>query len=165
MTSQSARPERAHVQPLFPQLCMATLVTVLLGGLFSLGAWEVWARVLAPFWVGGPLEPTGLIRAVFGFQNAALVMAIHVMVGLVFYPLGYVFVARPVARAVLPGLPWPVVAFGYGVALWVFALYVMAHLFAGMPPFLGFIQISWASLVGHVILGLVLGLIVRLREE
>ena len=59
---------------------------------------------------------------------------------------------------------WPVVALGFGAGLWVFALYVMAHLIAGLPPFLGFIQLTWASLVGHLIFGLVCGAVVRWRS-
>ena len=54
-------------------------------------------------------------------------------------------------------------ALGYGVGLWVFALYIMAHLFAGLPPFLDFITLTWASLVGHLLFGLVVGIVVRWR--
>ena len=164
MTGQSAIRATAGQHSLFPPLSAATLVTVLVGGVFADAVWEIWARVITPYWVGGPLQPAALVQSVFGFQNVSLAEAIHLLVGVVFYPLGYLFIARPIARMVLPSLPWPVVAFGYGVGLWVFALYVMAHLFAGLPPFLGFIQLTWASLVGHVLFGLVLGSIVRLRE-
>jgi hypothetical protein len=86
------------------------------------------------------------------------------VVGFVFYPLGYLYMARPLARAVLPGLPWWIVAAGFGVGLWVFALYVMAHLIAGLPAFLDFIPLAWASLAGHVVFGLVTGLVVKARE-
>jgi hypothetical protein len=41
----------------------------------------------------------------------------------------------------------------------------MAHLIAGLPAFLDFIPLAWASFGGHVIFGLVVGLVVRLREE
>ena len=40
----------------------------------------------------------------------------------------------------------------------------MAHLIAGLPAFLGFIPLAWASLAGHVIFGLVVGFVVRRRE-
>ncbi len=32
-----------------------------------------------------------------------------------FYPLGYLFIARPIARVVVPWAPWWLVALGYGV--------------------------------------------------
>ena len=48
----------------------------------------------------------------------------------------------------LPALPWWLVAAGYGVGLWIFALYVMAHLIAGLPAFLGFMTAK-GYLQGH----------------
>lgn len=144
--------------------------TALLAGIAADLAWEVWARAITPLWVGGPLQPAALVQSVFGFRNWALAEAIHAVVGVVFYPLGYLLIALPLAgvlgRAVgLKTLPWPVVAFGYGVGLWVFALYVMAHLFAALPPFLNFISLTWASLVGHLIFAFVLGAVVALRRR
>jgi len=62
---------------------------------------------------------------------------LHAVTGLVFYVIGYLLVARPVQKMVLPNLHWSLTAVAYGVALWVFALYVMAHLVAGnafLPP-------------------------------
>lgn len=56
----------------------------------------------------------------------------------------------------MPGLPWPLLGLGYGVALWVFAMYGMASLLGGMPPFLGFEPVAWLSLAGHLGLGLVI---------
>jgi len=151
-------------QLLFPALTVSTFITAILAGLAADIAWEVWARVLTPFWVGGPLQPSALVQSVFGFRNLFLAEVIHGIVGVVFYPLGYLFIARPIARLVTPFLPWWVVGLGFGVGLWVFALYVMAHLFAGLPPFLGFIQLTWASLVGHLLFGLVTAAVVRWRE-
>ncbi|RVU35297.1 hypothetical protein EOI86_20205 [Hwanghaeella grinnelliae] len=141
------------------------LVTALLAGLIADITWEFWARAITPLWVGGPLQPAGLVQSVFGFQNLVLAEVIHGVVGVVFYPLGYLFIARPIARTVTPFLPWWVVGLGFGVGLWVFALYVMAHIFAGFPPFLGFIQLTWASLVGHMLFGLVTAAVVRWRES
>jgi len=74
-----------------------------------------------------------------------------------------VFVARPVQRAVLPSLPWVAIATAYGVAIWIFALYVMAHLVVGNKPFLGFIGISWVALWGHVIYTLLAAAIIEAR--
>ncbi len=52
---------------------------------------------------------------------------------------------------VAPGLNWFLSATLYGIGLWVFALYVMAHLVASNPTFLGFNQLAWVALVGHVL--------------
>ena len=160
-TASSAEPA---ARPLFPHLCARTLTTALLAGAAADIAWEVWARLITPFWVGGPLEPAGLVQSVFGLSSRPAAELIHLVVGVVFYPLGYLYVARPLARLILPMLPWWLVGAGFGVGLWVFALYVMAHLIAGLPPFLGFITLTWASLVGHIIFGVVTAAVVRWRD-
>lgn len=150
---------------LFPKLSLAVLATAILAGAAADIAWEFWARAITPLWVGGPLQPAALVQSVFGFNNLFLAELIHGVVGVVFYPLGYLFVARPIARVVTPFLPWWIVGLGFGVGLWVFALYVMAHLIAGLPPFLGFITLTWASLIGHMLFGLVTAAVVRWRES
>ena len=149
---------------LFPKLTLGVLVTAILAGAAADTVWEVWARAITPLWVGGPLQPAALVQSVFGFRNLFLAELIHGIVGVVFYPLGYLFIARPIARVVTPFLPWWIVGLGFGVGLWVFALYIMAHVFAGLPPFLGFVTLTWASLVGHMLFGLVTAAVVRWRE-
>jgi hypothetical protein len=101
---------------------------------------------------------------VFGFRNRPLAELIHAVVGVLFYPLGYLFIARPVARIATPFLPWWVVGIGFGLGLWVFALFVMAHLIGGLPAFLGFIPLAWASCAGHVLFGVITAAMVRWRE-
>ncbi|HEX2526606.1 MAG TPA: hypothetical protein VHL31_09970 [Geminicoccus sp.] len=162
----SVLPTRPAVS-LFPPLAAATLVTALLAGAAADVAWEVWARWVTPHLpgVGGPLEPAALVQSVFGLDSRWLAELLHLVVGVVFYPLGYLFIARPLQRAILPGLPWWLTAADFGLGLFVFALFVMAHLIAGLPAFLGWIPLAWASLAGHVLFGLVTGAVVKLREE
>lgn len=149
---------------LLPPLTGATLLTAILAGIVGDLTWEIWARAITPLWVGGPLEPAALVQSVFGLSQRLPAEIIHLVTGVVFFPLGYLFIARPIARALVPFLPWWVVALGYGVGLWIFALYIMAHLIAGLPAFLGFIPLTWASLIGHLLMTLVFGLVVRKRE-
>lgn len=152
------------VQSLWPPLSGRLLGSVLLAGIAADLAWEIWARGITPFWVGGPLEPAALVQSVFGLKSRLIAELIHLMVGVVFYPLGYLFIARPLARLLVPFLPWWLVGVGFGLGLWVFALYVMAHLIAGLPAFLGFIPLAWASCVGHLIFGVVTAGVIRWRE-
>lgn len=151
------------------------ITTLVLGGLAGLMVWEAFAHGVAPLWIGGPLEPAGLIQSVFGsglvkgiIGDVGLTKSsaqfIHYLTGLVFYPLGFVLIARPLVHRLAPSMPWWITAAIYGAALWVFALYAMAHLIAGFPPFLGFGQLAWASLVGHIAYGLALGAIVNWRQ-
>lgn len=163
MASQSTATR--HGRPgLFPALTAATFVTAILAGVAADIVWEIWARMITPVFVGGPLEPAALVQGVFGLQSRAIAELIHALVGVVAYPLGYLFIARPLRRAIIPGLPWWLTALAYGVGLWIFALYIMAHLFAGQPPFLGFIPLTWASLAGHLLFALTLAIVVRARR-
>lgn len=164
-TSPPAAGFGSRTNGLVPPLTTATLATALVAGIAADISWEIWARIITPNLpgVGGPLEPAALIQSVFGFSNWTVAEAIHLAVGAVFYPLGYLFIARPLQRMVVPWLPWWLTGAGFGVGLWIFALYVMAHLIAGLPPFLGFIPLTWASLGGHIVFGVVTAYVVRLR--
>ena len=104
-------------KPLFPPLTRDLAVTSLIAGIAADLTWEFWARVITPFLpgVGGPLEPAALVQSVFGLDSRFVAELIHLVVGFVFYPLGYLFVARPLANAILPSLPWWLVAAGFGV--------------------------------------------------
>lgn len=155
----------ARREALFPTVSARLLATIVLAGLAADLAWEFWARVITPMLVGGPLEPAALVQSVFGFQNRLLAEAIHAVVGVVFYPIGYLFIARPLQRLILPGLPLILTALGFGTGLWIFALYVMAHLIAGLPAFLGFIPLTWVSLAGHLLFGVVVAFVVDWRES
>jgi len=151
---------------LFPAITGAMFVTALLAGAAADITWEVWARFITPLLpgVGGPLEPAALVQSVFHLESRAIAEVIHGIVGVVFYPLGYLFIARPLQRLIIPALPWHLTGLGFGAGLWVFALYVMAHLIAGFPPFLGFVPLAWASLGGHMLFGLVVSAVVLARE-
>lgn len=151
-------------EPMFPILDRRLIVTILIAGLAADVTWEMWARGVTPYLVGGPLEPAALVQSVFGLSSRLLAEFIHLLVGVVAYPIGYLFVARPLQRAFFPALPVVLTGAGFGVGLWIFALYVMAHLIAGLPPFLDFIPLAWASLAGHVLFGIVVALVVARRE-
>jgi hypothetical protein len=154
-----------HETHLLPRFSKKLLVTVVVAGLAADITWEIWARAITPLLVGGPLEPAALVQSVFGFQNRFAAEIIHAVVGIVFYPIGYLFIARPLQRMIVPSLPLFLTGLGFGTGLWIFALYVMAHLIAGLPAFLGFIPLTWASLAGHWLFGLVVAYVVWYREQ
>ena len=156
-----------------------TLMTALIAGAVSLTVWEIWAKVFAPFYMGGGLSPIGLVKSSLGIGKetfgplgaaksgavgTAVANGIHILTGLLAFPLGYIIGARPISRAVMPQLPWYVTGAVYGVVLYIFGMYVMAHLFAGLPPFLGFSALSQASLVGHTLLGIAIAYVVNARD-
>ena len=136
-----------------------TLWAVLVAGALATVAFDLFGQGLSPLAGFATLAPVGLaqatIKAMTGIGSKPLAETLHIVTGLLAYPLGYHLVARPIAARVTPWLHWSAVAAAYGVGLWVFALYVMAHLVAGNAPFLGFTGITWVALWGHVLFALV----------
>ncbi len=121
-----------------------------LGGLIGLMLWELFARFLTPIFVGGPLEPAALIisllQNLFGVTIPRLpAEAIHYTTGIVFYPIGYWILSRYILTlgTTGDGILW-------GFVTWILALGVFASL-AGLPFMLGFIPLTWFSLIGHVL--------------
>lgn len=146
----------------------STLATMLLAGATSTVAFDLYGQGLSPLLGFATLAPVPLadsvITAVTGSGNVPVANLLHYVAGLVAYPLGWM-IAKPLAQRVAPQLPWWAAATAYGVVLWIFALYVMAHLVAGLPAFLGFTGITWVALVGHVLFALVTALVVRWRDR
>ena len=138
---------------------LRTAATVLTAGAIATLAFDTFGQSLSPLFGYAKLAPVGLagatLKTVFGANPSGAAHLLHVVTGLVFYAVGYFAVARPVQRAVLPNLHWSITAAVYGVALWVLALYVVAHLITGNKPFLGFTGITWVALWGHIVYALV----------
>lgn len=144
-----------------------TLFTLLSAGALATIAFDTFGQAISPLLGNAKLAPVGLagatLKQVFGANPSGAAYLLHSITGLVFYTLGYFLIARPLQRAVIPSLHWTVTAAAYGVALWVFALFVMAHLVAGMPAFLGFTGITWVALWGHVIFAMVAAWVIEAR--
>lgn len=144
-----------------------TVFTLLSAGALATVAFDAFGQGLSPLLGYAKLAPVGLasstLKQVFGASPSGAAYLVHVLTGLVAYTLGYFLIARPVQRAVLPSLHWSLTAVAYGVALWVFALYVMAHLVAGMPAFLGFSGITWVALWGHIVFAVVAAAVIEMQ--
>ena len=128
----------------------------IIAGVAGLIAWEAFASLIAPLWIGERLDPSGLVQAAFGIQSAAVALLVHIATGLVVFPLVYAWGVERVLPRLVPGMPWIVRGLLYGAGLWVFAMWVVAGLLAGFPAFLGFGTVAWASLAGHLAYGVVL---------
>ncbi|WP_240722500.1 hypothetical protein [Poseidonocella sp. HB161398] len=145
------------------------VVTMLTAGAFATVAFDFFGQSLSPGLGFSGLAPVPLanqvIRSLTGAESLPGAHALHYMAGMIGYPFGWVFLAEPLRRRLVPGLSWLAGAVLYGVALWIFALYVMASLVAGNPPFLGFAQIAWVALVGHVLFAIVTAVVMRIRGD
>ncbi|NRB01883.1 MAG: hypothetical protein HRU30_01330 [Rhodobacteraceae bacterium] len=142
-----------------------TATIVLTAGAIATLSFDLFGQSLAPLFGYAKLAPVGLagatLKKVFGANPSGAAHLLHVLTGVLAYAIGWFAIARPLQRAVLPNLPWLVTAVVYGVALWVFALYVMAHLVTGNKPFLGFTGITWVALWGHILYAVVAGWIME----
>jgi hypothetical protein len=140
------------------------LVDALLIGVVGLLTWEVFARGLAPFWLGFALDPRTLIDAALDITGGGAVV-VHLCTGLLLFPFAFLLIARPVARILAPHLPWWGVAAVFGLVLWIFAGYVVGSVIGGMPAFFGFGAVAWASLIGHAALALSMGATAQYRSS
>lgn len=144
-----------------------TAATILTAGAFATLAFDIFGQALSPLAGYAKLAPVGLaggtLKTLIGANPAGAAYLLHALTGLVFYAIGWAFIARPLQRAILPRLHWSVTAIVYGVALWIFALYFMAHLVVGMKPFLGWSGITYVALWGHILYALVAAAVMEAR--
>ena len=145
-----------------------TLWTMILAGAVATVAFDFFGQSLTPMLGFASLAPVplanGVIKAVFGATYNPGANLLHYIAGMIAYPVGWMFIAEPLARRITPALHWFVVAVIYGIGLWIFALYIMASLIAGQPAFLGFTGITWVALLGHVLFAIVAAMVVRWRD-
>ncbi|WP_299287530.1 hypothetical protein [uncultured Tateyamaria sp.] len=149
------------------QVTLRTVGTVLTAGAFATIAFDAFGQALSPLFGYAKLAPVGLagasLKAIFGANPSGAAHLLHALTGLIFYAVGYFAIARPIQLLVAPRLHWSVTAVAYGVALWVFALYFMAHLVTGNKPFLGWTGITWVALWGHIVYALVAAAIMEAK--
>ncbi|WP_371156687.1 hypothetical protein [Jannaschia sp. 2305UL9-9] len=144
-----------------------TAWTLLIAGALATIAFDLFGQGLSPLAGFAKLAPVGLAQAtlskVFGAAPRGAADTMHILTGLLAYPLGYFLIARPIAAKVAPWLHWSLVSIAYGIGLWVFALYFVAHLVAGNAPFLGFTGITWVALWGHILFAVVAAAVIERR--
>ena len=96
----------AQTSSLAPALALPsarTLRNLFIGGYCALMAWEIWARTITAWVVGGPLEPPELVRSlVQNWSGVELSVAtatfLHYAVGIFGYPVAYFVISRSFRR-------------------------------------------------------------------
>ncbi len=148
---------------------IAQFWTILTAGALATIAFDLFGQALSPLFGFAKLAPVGLaqgtVKAVFGAAPKGIGDLVHILTGLFIYSFSWALVARPIQKAVLPSLPWIVTAVVYGIGLWVFALYGVAHLIAGNKPFLGFTGITWVALWGHILYAVVVAAVIEWKPR
>jgi hypothetical protein len=142
-----------------------TLGLMFISGFFATVAFDLWGQIVSPALGFATLSPHGLAKSLLGAYglpngNFAGYFVHFYLVGLIGYPVGWLYVFRPVWFRFVARGGWPVAAAIYGFGLWLFAIGGITAL-AGLPFFLNFTGIAWVALAGHVIYGVVLVAILR----
>lgn len=144
------------------------LFIAILSGSVATVAFDLFGQSLSPLLGLPKLAPVGLakgvLKAVFGAGPTPVAHMLHIFTGVLGYSIGWLLIVRPLGKKLLPSLPEMFLAVAYGVALWVFGLFILAHFVAGMPAFLGFSTITWVALFGHILFAVVLAFVANRCE-
>ena len=143
-----------------PALNAQTLGVLFVAGFFASNAFDLWGQIISPALGFANLSPHGLAKSLLGAlglpNNDFAGYFLHFyLVGLIGYPIGWLFIFAPLWRAVIGPSHWFLPSAIYGFGLWVFAIGGITAI-AGLPFFLNFTGITWVALVGHVLYGIVL---------
>ena len=125
------------------------------GGIAGTFVMTLMMMYVAPMMTGQPMDIAALIAGMMG-GNYLIGMAIHIMMGVIIFPLAYVFVAYKFlpGSGLVRGILW-------GVALWLVAAAVVMPM-AGAGFFMsniGGMMAVVAALMGHIVYGGLLGAI------
>ncbi|WP_281931240.1 hypothetical protein [Roseibium album] len=152
-----------------PSVNSATLGLMFVSGFFATIAFDLWGQVISPALGFATLSPHGLARSLLGAlglpnSNFAGYFVHFYVVGLIGYPIGWMFIFAPLWQRVVGNTHWFVPSAIYGFGLWIFAIGGITSL-AGLPFFLNFTGIVWVALVGHVLYGVVMVAMLKLIEK
>ncbi|MBO6511780.1 MAG: hypothetical protein JJ866_21890 [Roseibium sp.] len=152
-----------------PAINFNTLGLMFISGFFATIAFDLWGQVISPALGYATLSPHGLAKSLlgsFGLPNGNFAgYFVHFyVVGLIGYPIGWMFVFAPIWQRVVGQTHWFIPSAIYGFGLWVFAIGGITSV-AGLPFFLNFTGIVWVALVGHVLYGIVLVAMLKQIEK
>jgi hypothetical protein len=151
-----------------PPLGVPTLGLMFIAGFFATNAFDLWGQVVSPGLGFANLSPHGLAKSLLGSLGLpngdfAGYFVHFYLVGLIGYPVGWLYIFEPISARVVGRVHWLVTSAIYGFGLWLFAIGGITWL-AGLPFFLKFTGIAWVALVGHVLYGIVLVAVIRTIE-
>lgn len=153
----------------FPSMNVQTLGLMFISGFFASIAFDLWGQVISPALGFANLSPHGLARSLLSSlglpsSNFAGYFMHFYLVGLVGYPIGWLFIFAPIWNRVIGETHWFLPSAVYGFGLWVFAIGGITAI-AGLKFFLGFTGITWVALVGHVLYGIVMVAVMRMVQR
>jgi len=146
-----------------------TLGLMFISGFFATVAFDLWGQTLSPALGFANLSPHGLAKSLLGrlgLPNGDFAgYFVHFyLVGLIGYPVGWLFIFAPIWQRVIGQTQWLLSSAIYGFGLWLFAIGGITAI-AGLPLFLNFTGITWVALVGHVLYGIVMVMCLQIIER
>lgn len=149
-----------HPAGSLPAFNAHTLGQMFVAGFFATVAFDLWGQLISPGLGFANLSPHGLAKSLLGTfglpkGDFAGYFVHFYLVGLIGYPVGWLFIFAPIWQRVVGQTNWFLPAAIYGFGLWVFAIGGITAI-AGLPLFLNFTGITWVALVGHVLYGIAL---------
>lgn len=152
-----------------PSINVQTIGLMFISGFIATIAFDLWGQVISPALGFATLSPHGLARSLLGTlglpnSNFAGYFVHFYLVGLIGYPIGWLFVFQPAWKRIVGETNWFVPSAIYGFGLWVFAIGGITSV-AGLPFFLNFTGITWVALVGHVFYGIALVATLRVIDR
>lgn len=143
-----------------PPLNIDTLGAMFIAGFVATTLFDLWGQSISPGLGFANLSPHGLASSLLGslgLPNGTFAgYYVHFfLVGLIGYPVGWLYVFKPVWARALGDTHWFLPSAIYGFGLWLFAIGAITYI-AGLPFFLGFTGITWVALIGHVLYGVAL---------
>ncbi|WP_306112913.1 MULTISPECIES: hypothetical protein [unclassified Roseovarius] len=161
----------SHPRPIgaLPSINVQTVGLMFIAGFVATIAFDLWGQLISPGLGFAALSPHGLARSLLGtlgLPNGAFAgNFVHFyLVGLIGYPVGWLFIFAPIWKRVIGQTHWFLPSAIYGFGLWVFAIGGITSV-AGLPFFLNFTGITWVALVGHVAYGIVLVATLRVIDR
>ena len=138
-----------------PAFNARTLGLMFVAGFFATVAFDLLGQIISPGLGFSRLSPHGLARSLLGSLGLpngdfAGYFVHFYLVGLIGYPVGWVFVFRPIWHRIAGQTNWFLPSAIYGFGLWVLAIGGTTSV-ADLPFFLNFTGIAWVALVGHML--------------
>jgi len=93
----------------FPALSAHTMVTVLVAGCVATIAFDLFGQALSPLAGFANLAPVPLAtqnwQVLTGERSGAMGHLLHYIAGLIAYPVGWMFIWRPIVERLIPPMP------------------------------------------------------------
>ena len=136
---------------------MSALPRAIIGGLVGTIVFTLMMKFLAPMMIGHPMDIAAVLGTFTGLGTpAGLVM--HFLLGTIGFAIGFVIVGP-----YLPGPDW-LRGLIFMAGVWFFAG-LIAMPILGVGLFFGGAKEAMAALIGHVVLGAILGMFARLPSR